>query len=204
MAMELGIDKQQIENAQAFLRNVSKDRIMLRFFVCGLILLVGWLTVLGPRADALADADKYLEKSKKQAKRGTDVVFFTNQLEAYEPHLFTDVDPTTLNRYVLDKLKLSGATLKTIAPKKTEARGPFKVIELDLDATGSYTQLVQLVDLLEHGEKVVRLEKVRFQRTKTLIIMELTVNGLVKPGLAAADGEAADEPAGPAGEAVPP
>ena len=178
--MELGIDKHQIESFKRFWKDLSKDRVMLRFVICAGMLVVGWFSLMQPQAGALAAARKSVESAEKRSTRAAELVFFTEQLERYTPHLFTDADPVTLQDYVLDKLKRSGARLRTVVPKKTEAKGPFKVAELDLDATGSFSQLVDLVDRLEHGDKIVRLERVRFQRSKTTIMLECTVTGLVK------------------------
>jgi hypothetical protein len=108
------------------------------------------------------------------------VVFYTRQIEAYEPYLFPDDDPLTLQNYVLDKIVASGASMRGMANKKTEAKGVFKVSELELTATGTYSQLVDLVDRLEHGDRIVRFEKCRLLATKTQIVLDCIVNGLVK------------------------
>ncbi len=191
--MELGIDKKQIEGMKQWFLGLSKDRVMLRFVVCLVIFAVGWFAVLDPQAAALAKARKGLATARKQDVRASEAVFYTKQLEGYESHLFESDDPLLLQDYVLDKVDKSGAMLRGTANKKADPRGVFKVIELDLAATGTYSQLADLVDRLERGDKVVRLEKCRLQATKTQIILEATVNALVKPALAARKrAEAAD------------
>jgi hypothetical protein len=202
--MELGIDKKQIEGAKKFFMGLSKDRVMLRFVICLTILVVGYFVVLDPQATGLAEARDSLVGARKQDRRATDLVFYTHQLEAYEPFLFPDAHPLTLQEYVLEKVQASGASVRGMANKKTESKGVFKVSELELTATGTYSQLVDLVDRLERGDKIVRLEKCRLLGTKTQIILDCSVKGLVKSGggSSQAPGEAqeVDEAAGNTGD----
>ena len=200
--MELGIDKKQIEAARQWAQDLAADRVRLRFAVCLVMVVLGWMLVLKPQADALAAARTSLGKAHTQAKRATDAVFYTNQVERYEPYLFTDDDPVTLQSYVLGHLEASGATIRGTSPKKTEPRGVFKVVELELEATGTFAQLVDLVDRLEHGPKVLRLERLRLERNKTAIFLTCTVNGLAKPPLSA--GKSAGKGSGEGSGEAPP
>jgi len=184
--VELGIDKKQIESMKAALRGLADDRVQLRFVVCLVLLIVGWLAVLRPQSIALTKARKKVVQAGKQALAAEETVFFTRELEKYEPYLFAFDDPAMLQAYVRRSVEASGAQLRSFANKKTEPKGVFQVVELDMDVVGTYSELVHLVDLLEHGDKVLRLEKLKLERTKTSILMECTLNGLVKPSLAPA------------------
>ena len=94
--MELVIDKKQIGAARQWAQDLASDRVRLRFAVCLVMVVLGWMLVLKPQADALAAARTSLGKAHTQAKRATDAVFYTNQVERYEPYLFTDDDPVFL------------------------------------------------------------------------------------------------------------
>ncbi len=202
--METGIDKKQIEAARQFFLGLSKDRVMLRFVVCLGILVVGWFGVVSPQADALAKARGTLESVRKQDKRASEAVFYTHQVESYEPFLFNSTEPSTLQDYVSRMVTASGAHIRGMVNKKTEAKGPFKIIELELTAYGTFSELADFVDRLERGDKVVRLEKCRLQATKTQIILDCVLNALVRPKgkVVAEAGEQGDPDAGLDDEAV--
>lgn len=190
--MELGIDKQRIEALRGAWTRWTTDPVTFRLLVCLLLVLGGGGLLLRPQALALAKARKAHGKAEKRAHEADELVFYTRQAAAYTPRLFQDTDLVAWQQYVLDALTRSGARMRTLEPKKTEAKGVFRVLELELNCTGTYAQLVDFIDRLERGERVVRVERLRIERRQRDINLELVVKGLVK-GAPSADAEAPAE-----------
>lgn len=197
--MELGIDKQQIEKAKALWTKTTSDPVLLRFLVCALILLVGGGLALRPQAQRLARARKSLTRIEGRAAKADEVVFYSKQIEQYGPALFPTSDVVAWQRYVIDKLEQSGARLTSLEPKKTDSKGVFRILELELNAKGTYSQLADFVDRLEHGEHVVRFERLRLERLTTAVSLECILETLVK-GSGEEAGAGRAEGAGGAGE----
>jgi Tfp pilus assembly protein PilO len=196
--LELGLDRRQIESAKALGRKIVDDPVLLRFVLCVLVLLLGWLAVLEPQAEALAAARKSLRKATKRADMAQELRFFESEKKRYEPLFFENADIVDWQRYVLNELEASGARLRSLEPKKTESKGNFKVLELSVDATGTYSQLVDFIDRLEHGRRVVRMTRMRLERRKDIIVLECVLNALVRPaskGGAEAGDDAPQRPA---------
>jgi Tfp pilus assembly protein PilO len=179
--MELGLDKRRIEAWKAKGRQIAADPLRLRMYVCGAMLAFGALCIERPVAQHLASARKEEAEAAVRADTADDVRFLEKQMKTYEPHLATSADLVEWGDYILGKLEKSGATLQSIEPKKTLAVGPFKVVDIDLTAKGSYEELVDFVDRLERGERIVRLDRVFIQRQRSTVSLECTIKGLVKP-----------------------
>lgn len=179
--MELGLDKRRIEALKAKGRFIAADPLRLRTYVCGAMLAFGALAIERPAAIHLANALKQQSEAAARADTADDVRFLEKQMKTYEPHLATSADLVEWGDYILGKLEKSGATLQSIEPKKTVASGPFKVVDIDLTAKGTYEELVDFVDRLERGERIVRLDRVFIQRQRSTVSLECTIKGLVKP-----------------------
>jgi len=188
--METGIDKEQIEALKALARRTAADPIQLRFVVSLLLLVVGYLAVASPLADRIAAARSDLKDARKTERLAEDVVHFTSQIDAISPRLTAAEDIIDWQNYVLHKLDEAGVQLHSFEPKKTEGKGAFKVVGMEVLIRGqNYEAMVDFVDRMEHGERIVRVEKVLIERQVNSIQLTVALRGLVKPGLRSASDE---------------
>jgi len=178
--MEL-IDKKQLEGFKRFGRRLGGDPARLRLTVCVLLTGLGILGVERPLGVRLAKARTANLAAKKSSQMAEEVAFFTRQKAAYEPRAAVSSDISDWQNYVLEKLRCTKATLISLEPHKPLPKGVFTVVEMELVARGgSYREFADFVDRLEHGERLVRVEKLRMEKQQTAISMTCLIRGLVK------------------------
>ena len=178
--MEL-IDKKQLEGFKRFGRRLGGDPARLRLTVCVLLTGLGILGVERPLGLRLAKARTANLAAKKSSQMAEEVAFFTRQKAAYEPRAAVSSDISDWQNYVLEKLRCTKATLISLEPNKPLPKGVFTVVEMELVARGgSYREFADFVDRLEHGERLVRVEKLRMEKQQTAISLTCLIRGLVK------------------------
>ena len=179
--MEL-IDKKQLEGCKRCGRRLGGDPARLRLTVCVLLTGLGILGVERPLGVRLAKARTANLAAKKSSQMAEEVAFFTRQKAAYEPRAAVSSDISDWQNYVLEKLRCTKATLISLEPHKPLPKGVFTVVEMELVARGgSYREFADFVDRLEHGERLVRVEKLRMEKQQTAISLTCLIRGLVKP-----------------------
>ena len=199
--MEL-VDKKQLEGFKRLGRRIGGDPARLRLTVCLLLTGLGVFGVERPLGVRLAHARTAQLAAKKSSQMAEEVAFFTRQKAAYDPRAAVSGDITDWQNYVLEKLRCTTATLISLEPHKPLAKGVFTVLEMELVAKGSsYREFADFVDRLEHGERLVRIEKLRMEKQQTSISLTCLIRGLVK---ASARPAAPAEGGGPDGAARKP
>ena len=178
--MEL-IDKKQVESLKGLGRRIGGDPARLRLTICVLLTGLGIFGVERPLGMRLARARTANAAAKKSSQMAEEVAFFTRQKAGYETRAAVSSDITDWQNYVLEKLRCTTATLVSLEPHKPFPRGVFAVIEMELVARGSsYHEFADFIDRLEHGERLVRIEKVRLERQQTAISLTCLIRGLVR------------------------
>jgi hypothetical protein len=133
-----------------------------------------------------------------------EVAFYSRQQASYLPRAGVSADITDWQNYVLERLRCTKATLISLEPHKPLAKGVFTVIEMELVAKGgSYREFADFIDRLEHGERIVRIEKLRMEKQQTSIYVTCLIRGLVKNGAKPAAKPAAADPIGFVGPLPP-
>jgi len=197
MALELGVDRKQIEAFKAIYRKWTGDPVQFRFLATLVIMGVIIVLVEMPLAARLDTARARHKEALAMSVLSRDVRGFAEQVEAYDPKVAVGAELVEWQNYVLSLLAYSSATLVSIEPKAVEPKGAFQVVQMELVARGSsYREFVDFIDRLEHGERLMRVEKVRVEKHQTAMYVTCVVRGLVKSSASAdtkaADGEATD------------
>jgi hypothetical protein len=188
--MELGIDKQKLDALQKRGRAIAADPVLLRATIAAVMLMFGVLLVEEPEIARLGSSRDRLAEAETRAHASDDLRQLEKQSKGYSARVATSADLVEWSNYLLEKLEKSGATLHAMDPKQTTSAGPFKVVDFDLTAQGTYEQLCDFIDRVERGERLVRLDRVFLQRMRNTINLECTIKGLVKPPKASAAVEA--------------
>ena len=214
MGLEGGIDRKQLEALKGLYRKWTGDAVQFRFLVTLVLMALIIVAVELPLADRLDVARARRKVAKAMSTLSHDVRGYVEQVENYDPHVAVSPELVDWQAYVMTLLEHSTAVLISLQPKKTESKGVFQVLEMEVVARGSsYREFVDFVARLEHGERLMRVEKVRVEKHQTSMYLTCIIKGLVKSSASAAgrsgkDGATdAGEPAfGPpwpgAGEAV--
>jgi hypothetical protein len=138
--------------------------------------------------------------AKKSSQMAEEVAFFTRQKAAYEPRAAVSGDITDWQNYVLEKLRCTKATLISLEPHKPLPKGVFTGARDGARRQGSsYREFADFVDRLEHGERLVRVEKLRMEKQQTSISLTCLIRGLVKSSAKPSStpaGKPTDAPAG--------
>jgi hypothetical protein len=196
MVMELGIDKKKLEAFAALWEKWTSDPVQLRFVVVFLLTLVGIFGLNKPMSSRLAAARERFKDASKLAAEAEELVFFKGQVEVYEKRTGYPADVSDWQNYVFEALSTIDAQLISLEPRKTSAKGPFKIVEMELVAKGKdYNALLDFVDRLERGERLVRLERLKLEKVQNSISMTCSIRGLVKPSAYVAPRAEPDAPA---------
>jgi hypothetical protein len=201
-------DRRQLEAVKALGRRWAADPVHLRLVVAVAILVLGIGVVQRPLGARLAAARTAHDDALKQARLADDQRFLATQAAGYEQRVAVSSDLVDWQNYVLESFRTTSATLISLEPKSTTQKPPFDVLEMELVAKGTnFADFVDFIDRLEHGERLVRIEKLRIERQQSSVYVTMIIKGLVRAGGKAAiapDKKAkAAKPADPAPVAAP-
>ena len=180
--METGLDGERVEAFKKWWVGVTNDHVKLRFVLCLAIFLVSYFLLIDPLASRVARGRAAKAKAVSRESMADDLVHFTQQFDVIEPRLTANEEGVDWQNYVLELLEDTGASLYAFEAMKTESRDGFKVVEMEvLVKSPEYAVLVDFVDRLEHGERLVRLEGVVVERQPQSLMLTVGLRGLVKP-----------------------
>jgi len=183
-------DRRQLEAVKAVGRRWAADPVQLRLVVSVAILALGIGVVQHPLGARLAAARTAHDDALKQARLADDQRFLAGQAAGYEKRVAVSTDLVDWQNYVLEHFRTTSATLISLEPKSTTQKAPFDVLEMELVAKGTnFADFVDFIDRLEHGERLVRIEKLRIERQQSSVYVTLIIKGLVRAG-----GKAATKP----------
>jgi len=176
-------DRRQLEAVKALGRRWAADPVQLRLVVAVAILAAGIAFVQHPLGARLAAARTAHEDALKQAHLADDQRFLAAQAAGYEKRVDISADLVDWQNYVLEYFRTTSATLISLEPKSTTQKPPFDVLEMELVAKGThFADFVDFFDRLEHGERLVRIEKLRIERQQTSVYVTMIIKGLVRAG----------------------
>lgn len=182
--MDAGLDKQQLEDLKKWAVGVVSDPVKLRFYLCLLLLAVGYLGFVRPLGQRLVLAQEALKESYVDAARAANSAHYVHQRTLYDPKLTSRDDVVYWQEYITAKLDASGVRLNAIDPGETTAKYTFKIVRMQLSASAvHYQDIVDFVDRVEHGEHIVRIESMMVDETTDGLILTCGLQALVKPGL---------------------
>src|SRR5262245_34821979 len=176
-------DRRQLEALKALGRRWAADPVQLRLVVVIAILGLGIGVVQHPLGTRLAAARTAHDDALKQARLAEDQRFLATQAAGYEKRVAISADLVDWQNYVLESFRTTSATLISLEPKSTTQKPPFDVLEMELVAKGTnFSDFVDFIDRLEHGERLVRIEKLRIERQQSSVYVTLIIKGLVRAG----------------------
>ena len=189
--MEL-IDKKQIAAFKRLGKRLGGEPARLRMTLCLVLAGVGIFGVERPLGLRLARARTAQGEARKLNQMAEEVAFFTRERAAYEARVSVPADITDWQNYVLERLRCTTATLISLEPRKPLSKGVFTVLEMELVAKGdSYLEFADFIDRVEHGERIIRVEKLRLEKQQASIYLTCLIRGLVKGGKSASKPAAA-------------
>jgi hypothetical protein len=171
-------------------RKLRTDPARLRATLGAALLALGLVAIEGPQALRLCLAHRRLAQAEQRAELADDVRALEQSSAVYGPRLATGADADDWRAYITEKLEKSGARARSIEPKTSSSAGPFALVAIDLSAQGTYAEITDLVDRLERGERLVRIDHIFVQRLRDTVDLQCTLRALVR----AAKPDARSEP----------
>lgn len=178
--METGLDGPQVQAIRRMASKALHDPAQIRLVVAAAIGLAGLFLVCRPEAARLEAARTRLRKLEATAEDAEELRAVVKQSESYVGRLPKGEDPGNWQDYVSGHIEAAGVTLRKLEPRKTLSSGPFRVVVLEVTVDGLYPQLVDLLDRLDRGERVVRFDRLALERRSACLGLRFQVLGLVK------------------------
>lgn len=203
--METGISPEQIAQLKETWRKWTSDPIRYRFLVAAAIALLGYYSLVGPLAARVESAKAALERADAQAKAAKAVLSMQAQTKLYEPRLTEGKDASNFEEYVIGVARDVGLNVYSLTTRKLTPMGPYHAAALLVEAEGALPQIVDFIDRLERGERLARLDALRFTRKGDTMGLNCNVLGLQRrPEASPGRPEPAEAPAERATEAAAP
>ncbi len=180
------------EDCVSLYRYCTSTQERYHFAVAALILGVGLFGIEMPLVKRLEGAVQEKQTNARDAQLAASIAELMGERQVYQDRLVPTAELVDWQDYVLDALGRSGAVLSLLEPQPILVTGNFKVIELDVTATGTYSQLSDFVDRLERGPRLVRIDQISLAQSNGVLTLICRLRGLV--------GEADDQAASRATE----
>jgi hypothetical protein len=97
----------------------------------------------------------------------------------YEKKLQRGVDLNDWTNYLLGGVKTEHVRLIRMEPKKQTAIGPCKVLTWHVEMMGDFQSLARVVQWIENGERLVRIDKLTLQSKAQVVTMSMVLKALV-------------------------
>jgi type II secretory pathway component PulM len=144
----------------------------------GGVFLLGFLVVSQPLSQRIDDANARLDKAVARAVLGSDVYNLRKQAALYDKKLPRGVDPNDWTNYLLNGIRGERVRLIRMDPKDQLGLGPCKVLSWQIELEGDLESLGRVVQWLENGQRLVRIDRLVLQNPGSGLIMSLLVKGL--------------------------
>lgn len=173
-------NRKQIEAFKKVLAAWCQDPVKFRLLVSGVLFVLGYLLWCGPAADALVAGRIKLERLSKRSKMADELKHFAEQEERVRARMPDTEDLGDWQDYVMSCVGDTGAKLRKLEPRKGMQRGKYRVVVMEIEADGSYESVVKLIDRLEKGERLVRLDRLSLEKKVASIGFRCVLMGLVR------------------------
>ncbi len=172
--------RKQLEAFKKLLAASCQDPVKFRLLVSVVLFLVGYLLWCGPAADELAEGRKKLERVAKRGKLAAELKHYAEQEAFVLDRIPKSEDLGDWQDYVMSLVGDTGAKLRKLEPRKGMQRGKYRIVIMEVEADGSYESVIQLIDRLEKGERLVRLDRLGVEKKVSAVSFRCILMGLVK------------------------
>jgi hypothetical protein len=155
-----------------------RGRSRMAVAVIGGMFMVGFLGVSRPLSQRIDTASERLDKAVGRAVLGSDVYDLRRQAALYQKKLPRGIDTNEWTNYLLNGIRGERVRLIRMDPKDTLSLGPCKVLSWSIDMAGDFESLGRVVEWLENGPRLVRIDRLVLQNPGGQMTMSMVVKGL--------------------------
>ena len=144
----------------------------------GGVFLAGFLGVSRPLSKRVDSANERLSKAETRMMLAGDVLDLRRQAALYGKKLPRGVDTNDWTNYMLTIIRAERVKLLRMEPKEAKSLGPCKALAWQIEMQGDFASLSRIVQKLEHGERLIRIDRLIMQNIGRHVMMTLQVKGL--------------------------
>jgi hypothetical protein len=155
----------------------------------GAIFAAGFFFASRPLGERIDHATDRLAKAEARMELAGNVGDLRRQAALFTKRLPQSIDLNDWTNYLLNGIRAQRVRLSRMDPKETLTLGPCKVLSWQIELEGDFESLSRVVEWLESGPRLVRIDRLIMQSGHGTVSMSIIVKGLVL-----------DTPAAPAGK----
>ena len=144
----------------------------------GGVFLVGFLGVSRPLGQRIDAANERLDTAVGRAVLGSDVYDLRQQASLYHEKLPRNIDLNDWTNYLLSGFRTQKVKLVRMDPREQLSLGPCKILTWQIELQGDFESLSRVVEWLENGTRLVRIDRLSFQSPSGQLNMQILVKGL--------------------------
>lgn len=150
-----------------------------RGFLAGLFFVIGWFALLGPLEKRLVVAREERAGLEKLANWVSEIRELESQTGAFEDRMVAEKNPTDWDNYINRAITQSGAIPKVSTERKPESVMDYTFYSREIMVMGTFEQLVELLDLLERGDRYLRVDEFSIRPQNDVLSLRATVRCFV-------------------------
>ena len=178
--MELGLDKEKIEQYKALaLKHLSNPR-KLRLLVISVLVLATVAGVHVPFTHWIGRNRALAAEKKRCLGTIRDVEALRQEVDSYRGRLPAGADTNDWVQYVLAGLRQVRLRLRDMSSKPPQTVGPYRTVTLSIDVEGTYPEMKRFVEWLEQSDRLLRVDSVRLAKQSNGLLMRLVLLGVVR------------------------
>jgi hypothetical protein len=147
--------------------------------VCvGGVFALGLFCVANPLSERIAAAQQRADKAAARGVLAGDVASLRSQADLYRKRVPKGVDLNDWTQYLLEGVRTQRVKLVRMEPKDQASLGPCRVLAWQIQLEGDFPSLCRVVEWMENGPRLVRIDRLVFQVPSGQLSMTLIVRGL--------------------------
>ena len=160
-----------------------RDPIRLRIVLTAVMLAIGYWAVYSPLRERIYATNHKLNETRSQLELAHEVEQLRGQFQDVQKRLPKQTDPKEWVQYMLKNIPKLPVTLKSIKCDKPQNLGPYKAVVFQVELTGSFHDLDQVLSWLELNQRFFRADSidisVNADKSNPTLNMKLTILGIM-------------------------
>jgi hypothetical protein len=155
-----------------------RGRTRMAVAAIGGVFLLGFFAVSRPLSQRIETANDRLNRAEARTILASDVHDLRRQASLYTRKLPRGVDTNEWTNYLLTIIRAERVKLIRMDPKDPKAIGPCKALAWQIDMAGDFYSLSRVIEKLESGDRLMRIDRLVMNSAGPQIAMSLVVRGL--------------------------
>lgn len=173
--MDIRKDLQDLRDKIGRLR---QDPPAFHFAVAAVLLAVGLAGVTMPLGGSLDAKREALAEARERAEVAERIAGHLAAWQQVAPRIVAQAEAVDWDEYLLQHLRAAGMRVLSQESPEVAELGEFRTITLRLRAGGRYAQIVDFLDRIERGERLMRADRLQITIGQSELELEIELVGL--------------------------